>query len=90
MLTPVRASQFKRDVKRLKKRGKDMSKLRRVLGLLIQEAPLPGVCQDHPLRGKWQGYRDLHIEPDWLLLYRVMGRKLYLARTGSHADLFRV
>ena len=53
MLTPVRASQFKRDVKRLKKRGKDMSKLRRVLGLLIQEAPLPDVCQDHPLRGEW-------------------------------------
>ncbi|MDG4868705.1 type II toxin-antitoxin system YafQ family toxin [Guyparkeria sp. 1SP6A2] len=89
MLTPVRSSQFKRDVKRLQKRGKDMAKLRDLLGLLIEQAPLPESYQDHPLRGNWNGYRDAHIEPDWLLLYRVDGDELYLTRTGSHPDLFQ-
>lgn len=89
MLKPVRSSQFKRDVKRAQKRGKDMAKLRTLLGLLIEQAPLPESYQDHPLRGNWKGYRDVHIEPDWLLLYRVVNDELHLARTGSHSDLFR-
>lgn len=89
MLTPVRTSQFKRDVKRVKKRDKDMSKLRTLLTLLMDQSPLPDTYQDHPLRGNWNGYRDAHIEPDWLLLYRVVGNKLQLARTGSHADIFQ-
>ena len=89
MLTPIRSSRFKRDVKRLQKRGKDMAKLRDFLGLIIEQAPLPDSYRDHPLRGNWNGYRDAHIEPDWLLLYRVDGDELYLARTGSHADLFQ-
>lgn len=89
MLTPVRTSQFKRDVKRVKKRDKDMSKLRTLLTLLMDQSPLPDAYQDHPLRGNWNGYRDAHIEPDWLLLYRVVGNELRLARTGSHADIFQ-
>ncbi len=90
MLTPVRSTQFKRDVKRVKKRGKDLSKLRILLSLLIERKPLPAYYSDHPLKGDWKGYRDAHIEPDWLLLYRVIGNELHLARTGSHADLFQV
>lgn len=89
MLTPVRTSQFKRDVKRVKKRDKDVSKLRTLLTLLMEQSPLPDTYQDHPLRGNWNGYRDAHIEPDWLLLYRVVGDELQLARTGSHADIFQ-
>lgn len=89
MLTPVRSTQFKRDVKRAKKRGKDLSKLRTVLSLLIERKPLPASCFDHPLKGNWKGYRDVHIESDWLLLYRIVGNELHLARTGSHADLFQ-
>ena len=89
MLLPVRSSQFKRDVKRLQKRGKDMTKLKVLLELLIEQAPLPESYQDHPLRGNWNGYRDSHIEPDWLLIYRVEGNEIHLARTGSHSDLFR-
>ena len=88
MLTPRRSSQFKRDVKRVQKRGKDMAKLRTLIGMLIDRVSLPETYQDHPLRGNWSGYRDAHIEPDWLLLYRVMSDELQLARTGSHADLF--
>ncbi len=89
MLTPVRSTQFKRDVKRAKKRGKDLSKLRTLLSLLIERKPLPASYFDHPLKGNWKGYRDVHIEPDWLLLYRVVGNELHLARTGSQADLFQ-
>lgn len=88
MLKPVRRSQFKRDVKRAKKRGKDMRKLRDVLTLLIEQRPLPKRCKDHSLVGTWNGYRDCHIEPDWLLIYRVEGDTLLLARTGTHADVF--
>ena len=75
-------------MKRVQKRGKDMAKLRTLLVLLIEQTLLPEAYQDHPLRGNWKGYRDTHIEPDWLLLYRVVADELRLARTGSHADLF--
>lgn len=88
MLTPVRSSGFKRDVKRLQKRGKDTRKLARLLTILIEEAPIPLSYRDHPLKGNWSGFRDAHIEPDWLLIYRVVGDELQLARTGSHADIF--
>jgi len=89
MLAPVRSSRFKRDVRRLERQGKDLTKLRAVLSLLIEEEPLPDRYHDHALLGDWKGFRDLHIEPDWLLLYRVRDGELQLARTGSHADLFR-
>ena len=84
----VRSVQFKRDVKRLQKRGKDMSKLRELILLLSEEAPLPPRFKDHPLSGKWKHHRDSHIEPDWLLLYKIDDNDLYLVRTGTHADLF--
>ena len=88
MRTPIRARRFERDVKRAKKRGKDMEKLKTVLSLLIDGKPLPESFRDHPLKGEWVGFRDLHIEPDWLLLYAVEGNELRLARTGTHADVF--
>ena len=88
MLTPIRSGAFKRDVKRAEKRGKDMAKLRAVLLLLIEGRALSVSYQDHPLRGDWKGYRDVHIEPDWVLIYRTAGNELRLARTGSHADVF--
>jgi mRNA interferase YafQ len=89
MRTPVHTGQFRRDIRRAQRRGKDMSKLREVLSLLIAAAPLPPRLNDHPLAGDWGGYRDCHIEPDWLLLYKIDGNDLILARTGTHADLFR-
>lgn len=88
MLTSVWTGKFKRDVKRAEKRGKDMDKFKAVLSLLIEEKPLPTSYRNHPLRGDWTGFRDLHIEPDWLLLYRIEGNELRLARTGTHSDLF--
>ena len=88
MLTPARSGRFKRDVRLTKRPGKDVDKLKAVLSLLIEGMPLPPSHSDPPLKGDWKGFRDLHIEPDWLLLYRVEGKELQLARTGTHSDLF--
>jgi mRNA interferase YafQ len=88
VLSPVRSTQFKRDVKRAEKRGWDMAKLRTLLMLLMEQKPLPSSYREHALKGNWNGYRDAHIEPDWLLIYRIVGDELRLARTGTHADLF--
>jgi mRNA interferase YafQ len=85
----VRSGQFRRDVKRARRRGKDMNKLRQLILLLLAGDGLPDRYQDHPLKGNWKGYRDAHIELDWLLIYRVADDdELHLVRTGSHADLF--
>jgi mRNA interferase YafQ len=84
----IRTIQFKRDVKRAEKRGKDMTKLRDLILLLAGETPLPVRFKDHPLSGEWKQYRDCHVEPDWLLLYKIDANDPYLVRTGSHADLF--
>ena len=89
MLTPVRSSQFKRDVRRARVRGKDLSKLRALLAPLIEQEPLSARYRDHPLRGIWKGYREVHIEPDWLLVYRIKRDELHLVRTGTHSDLFK-
>lgn len=88
MLNPVRTSAFKSDVKKQQKRGKDMSKLRTLITLLVNEQPLPAIYLDHPLTGDWKGYRDAHMEGDWILVYRVKGNDLQLARTGTHQDIF--
>ena len=65
-----------------------MGKLTIALSLLIAGDPLPERYGDHPLSGNWKGFRDMHLEPDWLLLYRIENDELQLARTGTHADLF--
>ena len=88
MRTPVLEAKFRRDVKLAQRRGKDMSKLRAAISLLIEDKPLPLRMKDHPLIGDWEHHRDCHLEPDWLLLYKIDGDDLYLVRTGSHADLF--
>ena len=88
MRNPVSGAKFRRDVKLAQRRGKDMSKLRTLILLLIDGNPLPLRYKDHALSGDWEHHRDCHIETDWLLLYKINGDDLYLVRTGSHADLF--
>ncbi|MEO1884241.1 MAG: type II toxin-antitoxin system YafQ family toxin [Methyloprofundus sp.] len=88
MLSIEYSGQFKRDLKRLKKRDKDMGKIKIPMNLLIQEKTLPKVYLDHPLTGNWKGSRDLHIEPDWLLIYTINIVSIRFERTGSHSDLF--
>jgi len=82
-------SHFKRDFKRAKKRGKDLGKLKEVVRLIAEGEALEERHRDHALGGKWTGSRDCHIEPDWILIYRVDDSSLFLERTGSHSDLFR-
>jgi mRNA interferase YafQ len=81
-------SQFKRDIKRLKKRGKDLTRLSHVVRLLTENGTLDPWYRDHALTGDWSGSRDCHIEPDWLLIYRLETDSLFLERSGSHSDLF--
>lgn len=79
---------FERDLRRVRKQGKDIDKLEAVVDLLQAQQPLPASCRPHPLRGSWAGHWDCHIGPDWLLLYKVTVQALILVRTGSHAELF--
>ena len=88
MRQPVYSGQFKRDVRQAQKRGGDMEKLKEIMRLLIEDKPLPASCHDHPLKGPWQGCRDAHIEPNWLLIYKVIGNVVRFERTGRHSDLF--
>jgi mRNA interferase YafQ len=88
MRQPVYSGQFKRDVKRAEKRGKDLNKLKELARLLIAGRPLPGRYKDHALKGEWASFRDAHIEPDWLMIYKIDGNVLRFERTGTHADLF--
>jgi mRNA interferase YafQ len=88
MRTPEYSTQFQRDVKRCQKRGKDLPKLKLLLATLIAEQPLSPQYKDHPLKNNWSGYRDAHIEPDWLVIYRIDADGIRFERTGTHADIF--
>jgi len=83
-----RTSQFKKDVKLAARRGKDLTRLKAVLDLLIDGESLPPQFRDHPLRGEWHGTRDCHVESDWVLIYTVVGNHVRFERTGTHSDLF--
>ncbi len=89
MKTTSRTSQFKRDVKRMKQRGKDLGKLKKVLQVLVRGEKLASKYRDHVLVGQYKGTRECHIEPDWLLIYELAESEIVLIRTGSHSDLFR-
>lgn len=84
-----RTAQFKKDVKRVLKRGKALEQLLAVVQELAEGQLLPEQYVDHPLKGQYSGKRDCHLEPDWILIYAVEDDELILYRTGSHADLFR-
>ena len=84
------STRFKRDLKAARKRGLDMDILDAVVELISQRVPLPAKYQDHHLVGNYAGFRECHIAPDWLLIYRIENDEvvLYLFRTGTHSDLF--
>jgi len=82
-------SQFEKDFKRIKKQGKDLSKLKEVVSAMANSEVREERHRDHALSGNWAGSRDCHIEPDWILIYRIDEDYLFLERTGSHSDLFR-
>ena len=90
MLTLITTTQFKKDLKRIRKRGLDLNSLKFVLDTLQKQEALPLKYRDHTLVGNYRGFRECHIEPDWLLIYTISNEKLILTavRTGSHSDLF--
>ena len=81
---------YKKGYRRAAKRGLPMEKLNEVVQALANQESLPAKYKDHVLSGKYFGYRECHIQPDWLLIYKIeKGRLvLYLLDTGTHADLF--
>ena len=85
----IYTTQFKKDFKRISKQGKDLEKLEYVIETLLSKKSLDQKFNDHSLSGKWKNHRDCHIEPDWLLIYRITSESLILERTGSHSDLFK-
>lgn len=90
MLEIVPSNQFKKDLKLAKKRGLRLELLQEVVDTLSMQKPLPASNRDHTLSGNYAGFRECHIQPDWLLVYRIDGEELFLflSRTGSHSDLF--
>ena len=88
MLNIHRASSFKRDTKKIASQRKKMADLDAVIEMLAQGKRLDARYKDHALTGDLHGFRECHIKPDWLLIYCIADNTLYLARTGSHSDLF--
>lgn len=90
MLKIVVSNRFKKDLKLAHKRGCDMQLLNSIVTKLANEEPLPEKYKDHNLSGDYVGYRECHVQPDWLLIYKTYEEELVLLlyRTGSHSDLF--
>jgi len=86
-LAPVRSVRFDKDVARQKARGKDLSKLQAVIVALSNRQPLEPRHRDHALTGNLAGFRDCHVEPDWILVYERTDTELRLMRTGTHSHL---
>jgi len=84
----ISTTQFKKDVKRMQKRQVDMTILRDVIHTLIQHGTLPRQYHPHKLSGDWDNIWECHLKGDWLLLYDVTETTVWLARTGTHSDLF--
>lgn len=89
MLTPAYKNSFKKDLKLVEKRGKDLKKLKEVMSNLINQRRLAKKHVDHPLKGDYVDCRECHIEPDWLLIYLLEEERITFIRTGTHSDLFK-
>ena len=89
-LSIVLSNRFRKDLRLAKRRGLDLNLLNEVVSTLARQEPLDARYRDHDLTGAYSGFRECHIQPDWLLVYRVERDELilFLARTGTHSDLF--
>ena len=84
----TQTSQFKKDIERIQKRGKDLNKMKAVIDLLLGDLPLPRKNRDHQLGANRSGHRNCHIEPDWILIYKESEDEPRPEGTGTHSDLF--
>ena len=89
IVEPTLYNSIQKDYKRIKKQNKDLFNLRAVIEKLVAGQSLEPRFRDHQLSGSWKGHRNCHIEPDWILIYRITADDLYLERTGSHSELFK-
>ena len=90
MYTPVTTNKFDRDLRRVSRRGKDLSRIKAIMEILAAGEALPARNRDHALVGNYAARRECHIEPDWLLIYKldIAVNEIIFERTGSHSDLF--
>ena len=89
MREPFYSTRFRKDLKRQKKRGKSPHKIEYIMTVICETGDAPEDCRPHDLVGNWSGYRECHIESDWLLVYIVEENIVTFHRTGTHADLFK-
>ena len=91
MLESVTTTKFEKDLAKAKKQGKDTVFLKKIMKHLVEEKPLDPKYLDHPLKGKWKGFRECHVENDWLLIYRILKKEnsIYFERLGTHSELFK-
>lgn len=89
MLRAVTTNQFEKDIKLVKKRGKDLNKIFNLMQLLLSEEEIPTKHRDHNLSGTYAHRRECHIESDWLLIYKLEAEEIVFERTGTHSDLFK-
>ena len=84
------STRYKKELRKMLKRGADENKMNYVVNMLASGESLPSHYEDHPLHGKFLGFRECHVTPDWVLVYRIDGDRLILAltRTGTHSDIF--
>lgn len=88
MLIPQEERGFRKDLKLMKRRSKDIDKLKAIVQKLLASETLPPKYRNHALIGDYKGFYECHIEPDWLLIYKIDNNYLILVRTGTHSDLF--
>jgi mRNA interferase YafQ len=90
MLKPTFTKNFRKELKLMEKRRMNINRLREVMGVIINEKPLPPERRNHPLHGEWEGAFDCHIQGDWVLIYEIdpVARTVTFHHTGSHSDLF--
>ncbi|MBD3370033.1 type II toxin-antitoxin system mRNA interferase toxin, RelE/StbE family [Candidatus Fermentibacteria bacterium] len=88
MYRPVYTRQFKKDIKKAKKQGKDIEQFKLIAHTLLSGKPLDPIFRDHQLIGNYKGRRECHVKSDWLLIYKIEEDRLIFERIGSHAELF--
>ncbi|MFY9589726.1 type II toxin-antitoxin system YafQ family toxin [Rickettsia endosymbiont of Halotydeus destructor] len=89
MFKPIYTTSFEKDIKLAIKRGKNLEKLKTLIELLVTKTALSIKYRDHQLIGNFVGRRECHIEPDWLLIYKIDKEYIIFERTGTHSDLFK-
>ena len=88
MYTPAFTKQFKKDIKSAEKQGRDIEQFKLIARTLLAEEVLDPIFRDHKLTGNYKGRRECHIASDWLLIYKIDGKRLIFERIGSHSELF--